>query len=29
MGEVDGEQANVDQIGEMMLGHKLKEEVPA
>jgi simple sugar transport system ATP-binding protein len=29
MGEVNGEQANVDQIGEMMLGHKLIQEVPA
>jgi general nucleoside transport system ATP-binding protein len=29
MGEVSGEQANIDQIGEMMLGHKLQEEVPA
>ncbi len=28
MGEVNGEQANVDQIGEMMLGHKLTEGVP-
>lgn len=29
MGDVNGEQANVDQIGEMMLGHKTQGEVPA
>jgi simple sugar transport system ATP-binding protein len=27
MGEVSGEQANVDQIGELMLGHRSKEGV--
>jgi simple sugar transport system ATP-binding protein len=29
MGEVSGEQANVDQIGELMLGHRSKEGVAA
>lgn len=29
MGEVSGEQANVDQIGELMLGHRAKEGVAA
>jgi simple sugar transport system ATP-binding protein len=29
MGEVSGDEANVDQIGELMLGHRSKEGVLA